>query len=60
MIAHLRVEEGVIKYNLIPAMKYHGPVCVGIVTAIVYMSLMRDPWLQGSNIDFWCGMYGPN
>ena len=60
MIAHLRVEEGVIKYNLIPAIKYHGPVCVGIVTAIVYMSLMRDPWLQGSNIDFWCGIYGPN
>ncbi len=60
MIAHLRVEEGVIKYNLVPEIKHRSPLCVGIVTAIVHMSLMRDPWLAGSDVDFWGGMYGPN
>ena len=60
MIAHMHVEGRVIKYTLTPAIRYHSPLCVGIVTAIVLMSLRRDPWLKGSNIDFWGGEYGPN
>ena len=60
IIAQLFVEKGKIKYNLVSAIEHHGPLCVGIVTAIVYMSLVRDPWLKGSKIDFWGGLYGPN
>lgn len=52
MFAHMRVDEGSIKLNLPAQVERYSALCDGIVTAIMYMSLMKDPWLRGADIEF--------
>ena len=50
LLAHLRVDDKHVKLDLRPQVGLPSTMCDGIVAAIVFMSIMKDEWLEGANL----------
>ncbi|KJA14292.1 hypothetical protein HYPSUDRAFT_80887 [Hypholoma sublateritium FD-334 SS-4] len=50
LLAHLRVDDKHVKLDLRLQVGLPSTMCDGIVAAIVFMSIMKDEWLEDANL----------